>query len=386
MSLLMSMAQRGKTLLCAHTNSAVDNVLLRLKREFPGLPFVRCGSSGVHSDLQAHAVSRGTTWASVAQVQEFAARHALVACTCASAGSELLVTSQEFDTVIIEEASQATECSLWAPLLRCKGRFVLVGDVKQLAPLVRSSKAREVMGTSLLERLALAHPNAVVELKEQYRMNADIETVANTLFYNHRLHSSCAVAAARLDLSCDNLENVPGWICSAVQPAASVVFVDTDPAGNLAFETRAAGVHNPFEAELCRQFLLAILQRGVSSSDVLVLSPYRQQLATLQSVISPIGDGVEFLTIDRAQGRSMRCVILSTVRSNAEHKIGDLLTDWRRLNVALTRSKHKLLVIGSLSTLETCSEGEECVEGRRRLQELVRLCRCRGWVVPVSGT
>lgn len=468
-----------RVLLCAHTHSAVDNVLARLKDQEPGAPFVRCGrTSQVRPELHGHVITSdghagGTQkWSSLGQVAEFAARHPIVACTCVGT-SEVLVAAQHFDAVIVEEASQALECSLWGALLRCsdRGRFVLAGDAMQLPPLVRHPKSRSGhMGRSLLERLAEAHPSAVAELTEQYRMNTDIEAVANSLFYGGRLHSPPHVASALLELpSWPPVASSP-WATSAVDPARSVVLMDTDGAGPAAQERAGStgGFENPFEVQVVVAVVQALLGSGLKPGDILVISPYRKQLAALQAAFAAPGDDakkahavpaacsaavgcageastaaqvvaagaiaeraaaaaaavaatsavgaaacgssvgssavvaaatggasqkflsdVEVTTVDRSQGRAARCIIFSAVRSNGAKCVGDLLCDWRRLNVAISRARHKLVVVGSASTLggavPPAGSDVEAGAGVQRLHTLLHVCRERGWLLPIEA-
>ena len=286
---------------------------------------------------------------------------------------------------VIEEASQATECSVWGPLLRCAGHFVLVGDLMQLPPLVRATKAKEQgMGVSLLERLSVAHPSAVVELTLQYRMCPDVAAIANTLFYQGRLRSSETAARGRLDLSLDT-GRLAAWALEALRPESGVALVDTDGAGPAGREAKRGGaVENGFEARVCARLVQALLRGGLAASEVLLMAPYRRQIVLLEAALRELGvsaSDVEVLTVDRAQGRSARCVIFSAVRSSSPGgEVGELLVDWRRVNVAMTRARHKLLIVGSGGTL--AGRGDEAGDGRAKLRELVGLCRSRGWVVP----
>eukprot|EP00811_Abedinium_folium_P030959 NODE_4998_length_1822_cov_3.420649.p1 GENE.NODE_4998_length_1822_cov_3.420649~~NODE_4998_length_1822_cov_3.420649.p1 ORF type:complete len:453 (+),score=141.90 NODE_4998_length_1822_cov_3.420649:256-1614(+) len=400
-------ARQERVLLCSHTHTAVDNLLLRLRKESPALPFVRCGNlKQVHADLHDRTLTSRDVmpkWSSVSEVAAFATAQRLVACTCTSAASEILASTLRFDTVVIEEASQAMESALWAPLLRCSGRFVLVGDGRQLPPLVRHPRARaEGMDRSLLERLSAAHAGAAAELTEQYRMNEGICSVVNGLFYSGLLHSSVEVASGRLELHAAVRHAWAPWITDALDPGRSVVFADTDTAGDVAREAGERGATcNAYEIKACVQLARALVEAGVARSDILVISPLRKQLTLLETALAADAGtaGIEALTIDRAQGRSVRCVLVSFVRSNPEGHVGTLLCDWRRLNVALSRAKHKLVLVGSSSTLAGACESDGKVagttplvanaveassDGRQKLRELVEISRARAWVLAAS--
>jgi len=204
----------------------------------------------------------------------------------------------------------------------------------------------------------------------------------------NRLHSCSEVAAGRLDICVPS--TCAQWIVDAACPNRSVVLLDTDAAGEVAHEVKTCGAtHNPFEVQACALFARTLVQAGLPSSDVLFISPLRRQLNALEVACKgdPILAGVETLTVDRSQGRSARCVVVSFVRSNAEGRVGELLCDWRRLNVALSRAKHKLVLVCSASTLvsDKALDGSsaDLLSGRRKVQELVQLCKKESWVVPM---
>ena len=115
----------------------------------------------------------------------------------------------------------------------------------------------------------------------------------------------------------------------------------------------------------------ALVARGVPESEIGVISLYRQQLKALQHAIGPRYPGIEILTADKSQGRDKACVLVSMVRSNTEGITGELLKDWRRVNVALTRAQKKLVVVGSRTTLQKVDV----------LKRFFDLCQERGWII-----
>jgi DNA replication ATP-dependent helicase Dna2 len=117
----------------------------------------------------------------------------------------------------------------------------------------------------------------------------------------------------------------------------------------------------------------ALRMGGVPSSSIGVMSVYRSQLKLLSHLLTPDHPGVEIHTADRFQGRDKEVVIISLVRSNAENYVGELLQDWRRINVAFTRAKSKLIVFGSRSTIRET----------KPLDEFVKLVEAKGWVYQV---
>jgi DNA replication ATP-dependent helicase Dna2 len=146
------------------------------------------------------------------------------------------------------------------------------------------------------------------------------------------------------------------WLAELSRPERKVVFASTDLAGDTATETLNPGknITNDFEATITAQLVLSFLAIGVPAKEIGVIALYRSQLALMRRLfkIAGISSEVEIDSADRFQGRDKECVILSMVRSNDAGIVGDLLKDWRRVNVALTRARSKLVVLGSGKTLQ----------------------------------
>jgi DNA replication ATP-dependent helicase Dna2 len=161
---------------------------------------------------------------------EFYASRNVVATTCLGWAHPVL-RQRTFDYCIVDEASQITQAVCLGPIQAARV-FVLVGDHYQLPPLVQNADARaQGMATSLFKRLCEAHPHAVVTLDHQYRMNADITSLANAVIYSEQLKCGSAdVAGARLDLTApgDFLLSQPSWLQHTMDPAQSVLFLNTD--------------------------------------------------------------------------------------------------------------------------------------------------------------
>ncbi|KAI9482549.1 AAA domain-containing protein [Zychaea mexicana] len=216
---------------------------------------------------------------------------------------------------------------------------------------------------SLFALLAEAHPEAIVTLQYQYRMNKDIMTISNTLIYDNKLKcASKSVAQRQLDLPHfqQALDSIHGgasctkqscWIEQILDPSRKVVFLDTDKMS--ATEERIMEtVVNKAEASIVLQLAEALLLAGVPEERLAVISVYRSQLRLISQSLRG-RPGVEIATIDKYQGRDKECVLVSLVRSNETGKTGELLRDWRRINVAFTRAKSKIIIIGSSTTLST---------------------------------
>ncbi|GAB4823940.1 hypothetical protein N2152v2_010986 [Parachlorella kessleri] len=357
-SMVQALVAQGKSVLVtSYTNSAVDNILMKLASE--RVPFVRLGrEQTVHSAVRPflpggeHHQSR-----TVAALKELARTVPVVGATCFGVAHAML-KSKVFDVCILDEAGQITLPASLGPLLKSRS-FVLVGDHNQLPPLVANKRAEEGgMGVSLFKMLSDAHPEAMVQLPVQYRMAADIMSLANQLFYAGALRCGTPdVAQGTLALPQRGLQaltELPAWLQQVLDPERRVLFLDTAEVAS-AQETLAGDtLSNSGEAALTLAILRAACSLGIAQERLGVISPYRAQVALLERLTKE-GDlpGVECLTVDKCQGRDKDCVLVSFVRSNAQREAGKLLQDWRRINVAITRAKNKLVLLGNSNTLGT---------------------------------
>uniref|UniRef100_A0A665UC48 DNA replication ATP-dependent helicase/nuclease n=1 Tax=Echeneis naucrates TaxID=173247 RepID=A0A665UC48_ECHNA len=337
-------------LLTSYTHSAVDNILLKLKRFRVG--FLRLGQGQkVHPDILPYTEEsiRKKGVHTLSQLQQLYNKELVVGTTCMGIKHPIF-TRRRFDFCIIDEASQISQPICLGPLFYAK-RFVLVGDHQQLPPIVQNKEARSRgMDESLFKRLEL-HSEAVVQLNVQYRMNRQIMSLSNSLMYEGRLECGSDRTASAL-LTLPFLHSVQSELKASLSPSNPVCFLDCSmvPAQE---SVEQGGVSNRTEADLIHKLLLLLIKAGCKPSDVGVIAPYRLQLKSISALLQASAfDGVEVNTVDRYQGRDKSLIILSFVRSTAEEgKLGELLKDWRRLNVAVTRAKHKLLMLGSAATL-----------------------------------
>jgi len=244
------------------------------------------------------------------------------------------LSTRRFDLAVIDEATQAVEPAALLALLRAD-RAVLAGDPLQLPPTILSAEAQAAgLGVSLFERLAALHGDAArVMLAEQHRMNARIMRFPSDALYGGALRAHPAVADHALD-------------------GEPLLFVDTAGAG---FEESTPegsdSRQNDGEATLAAAEVERILALGVSPEDVAVISPYDAQVQRLRQLLAPrLDEGLEVDTVDGFQGREKEAVVLSLVRSNDAGEVG-FLADVRRMNVAITRARKKLVVIGDSATV-----------------------------------
>ena len=354
--LVQALAGEGKSvLLASFTNAAVDNILIKLQA-YGNLDLLRIGSvSAVHPSVVEYTVAGGLVEHTPSSLRQAYSSAAVVATTCLGT-KHAMFSKRSFDYCIVDEASQISQAMCLGPL-RCATVFVLVGDHYQLPPLVRSASAQsQGMGVSLFSRLAEAHPQAVHKLNAQYRMNEPIMSLANELVYGGQLRCGApSVAAATLDLPEWAAWGGAGWLKQALDPSSPVVFVDTDGA-SAELEARSGdALQNVAEASIVAQLVAGLLSLRVPDDAIGIISPYRSQQrvirSALQQQVERPTDRVEVNTIDRYQGRDKDCIIISLVRSNSRRVVGELLKDWRRTNVAITRAKRKMVLVGSAQTL-----------------------------------
>jgi superfamily I DNA and/or RNA helicase len=244
------------------------------------------------------------------------------------------LAGRRFDLAVLDEATQATEPASVLALLRAD-RAVLAGDHLQLPPTILSAEAQAGgLGVSLFERLVALHGEAGrVTLAEQHRMNARIMRFPSEALYGGALRAHPAVADHALD-------------------GEPLLFVDTAGTGfEEATPEGSDSRHNEGEAELAAAEVERILALGVAPGDVAVISPYEAQVQRLRQLLATrLDEGLEIDTVDGFQGREKEAVVVSLVRSSDAGEVG-FLSDVRRMNVAITRARKKLVVVGDSATV-----------------------------------
>jgi ATP-dependent RNA/DNA helicase IGHMBP2 len=254
------------------------------------------------------------------------------------------VRNLKYHTVVIDEAGQALEPACWIPILKAK-KVILAGDHLQLSPTIKSTvAAKNGLSNTLLEKLVHLHPESVVLLNEQYRMNKDIMGYSAKVFYDDKLIAHQSVAN---QLLFDDDEPIN--------------FIDT---AGCSYDEKLDGTSttNPEEAAFLIRHLVSLVTRletihtAENFPTVAVISPYKQQIQILKALVSEeeilakYERKIAVNTIDSFQGQERDVVYISLTRSNSDGNIG-FLADTRRMNVAMTRAKKKLVVIGDSSTL-----------------------------------
>ncbi|MEO0732116.1 MAG: AAA domain-containing protein [Bacteroidota bacterium] len=393
-TLVAAVAELVKTehrvLFCTPSNSAADLVTIRLVNQ--GLQVVRTGNiSRVEDDVMRHTLdiqiaehpdtaqvkklrreaadirrkakkARGrdkgllfrdagrlTGWAR--QLEDRTLDHVLetaevIVCTLIGVAASIL-SRHEFRTVVIDEAAQALEPATWIPILKAN-RVVLAGDPFQLPPTVKNREAeKKGFNVTLLEKCLPSGTegrdfhHALLEV--QYRMNRPIMGYSNQYFYAGRLRAADLVAERTL----------PG-----IPLAESVVFIDTAGTGfEEKLHPRFKSRYNDGELGILIEHLLDLRSATPPENalpSVAVITPYREQVVQAEDRLGEetrLADfDVTINTVDGFQGRERDVVYLSLVRSNEKGEIG-FLADYRRMNVALTRARKYLIVIGDSATV-----------------------------------
>ncbi|KAJ5659503.1 hypothetical protein N7507_005954 [Penicillium longicatenatum] len=394
--LIRALVAQGKSvLLTSYTHTAVDNILLKIRDD--NIRILRLGAATkIHPEVQEFVDLAATPKSTIEELKDSYEKPQVVASTCLGVNHQIF-NQRIFDYCIVDEASQITLPVCIGPIrmARC---FILVGDHYQLPPLVQSKAAAEGgLDVSLFKLLSDSQPDSVVNLEHQYRMCEDIMLLSNTLIYSGRLKCGTPEVAAR-SLQIPNIDALEQfhfdnshtslsrhqqnvcwgskhgscWLDDLLAPSAKALLVNTDPLGPAALETlQGQRVVNSLETILCTQLVEAFIACGIPARNIGVITFYRSQLALLRHSLRRYAPELEMHTTDKFQGRDKEIVILSCVRSNSENHVGELMRDWRRVNVAFTRARTKLLVLGSRSTMR---------DGNELLRKYVRLVESKGWV------
>jgi len=270
--------------------------------------------------------------------------------TCTPVGSaNYLLRERQFKTVFIDEAAQALEPASWIPIIRSQ-KVVFAGDHFQLPPTVKSDEAaRKGLAITLFER-TIKVQKADVMLKVQYRSNEVIMGFSSSYFYKNELHADASVKENAL---------LPGSEIELL--SKPVEFIDTAGCGfNETYETSETSVENKEEGELLLKHLRQLVETMETSNlkfnrfSVGIISPYKAQVNILKEKFLEdewVGyPNIAVNSVDGFQGQERDIVYISLVRSNSDNEIG-FLKDYRRMNVALTRAKKKLIIIGDSATL-----------------------------------
>lgn len=267
----------------------------------------------------------------------------VIAATLVNTTSNVLESIQ-FQTVVIDEAAQALEPATWIPMTRVK-KIILAGDPFQLPPVIKSNEAkREGLGVTLLEKWVKdGKPTSFLDT--QYRMHPTIMGFSNATFYNDNLKAADLVKSQTI----------------GVKELSPLLFIDTAGAGfNEAVNPESKSRYNEGEAFILREYFLQFIeklsQHNLEIPSMAIITPYREQARLMARQFQDeeaLAEYLPYLTInsvDAFQGQEREVVFISLTRSNDNGEIG-FLSDYRRMNVALTRAKKHLVVIGDSATI-----------------------------------
>ena len=289
----------------------------------------------------------------------------VIACTLVGSAHRLL-EGMKFGTLFIDEAAQALEAACWIPMRRAT-RVILAGDHCQLPPTVKSIAAlRAGLGKTLMERIAENKPEVVTLLKIQYRMNEEIMRFSSDWFYHGEVESAPQIKYRSI-LEDDSPIT---WIDTSNEENQVTIEGDDVVSGEKRddmnfheqFVGESFGRINKAEADLAlltlAEYLTQVGKRRVleESIDVGIISPYRAQVQYLKRLLKkyeffkPYRRLISVNTVDGFQGQERDVILISLVRSNDEGQIG-FLKDLRRMNVAMTRARMKLIILGDKSTM-----------------------------------
>ena len=321
----------------------------KLARRIPGM-------KGKEKGLAHRDLNRG--WKEVRRIErqmrdDILDRAQVLCCTCIGVGHQLL-DGRRFSRVLLDEATQATEPASLVPLVRGARQIVLVGDHRQLPPTVISRRAENGgLRRSLFERLVAMGIEPML-LDTQYRMHPAISDFPNRTFYQGRLVDGITAAER---------PNPAGLLWNDWEVPMAFLPVN----GDELLSPDGASKENPAEAGWVAKILENLLQAGdLEEADIGIITPYAGQVRAIRDALPERNDSVEVHTVDGYQGREKEVIIFSCVRSNSDGTVG-FLSDARRLNVALTRAKRGLIVIGDPDTLrndETWASWLDYIRGR----------------------
>lgn len=294
---------------------------------------------------EAHQIMREVERTEEYMVKDIISQSQVIAATLVGA-NHFTVKSLRYKTVVIDEAGQAIEPACWIPALKGE-KIILAGDPFQLPPTIKSEDAaRNGLAVTLLEKCVASHPETVVMLREQYRMNKLIMGYSSEVFYQNKLFANPSVTNHTL--------------FDGDQPFN---FIDTAGCGYYE-QTEGVNISNPEEAAFLFKHLSQYIEQlsgyyqPENFPSIGIISPYRRQVELLKEQLQhsptllPYNTQISINTIDSFQGQERDIIYISLTRCNPESRIG-FLADIRRMNVAITRARKKLVIVGDSATLSS---------------------------------
>ncbi|OBS20006.1 hypothetical protein FPOA_11728 [Fusarium poae] len=364
--------EKARVLVTAPTHNAVDNVMRRYIKRIQEQPLTRKTQPNVlrvstevrkvADDLRKYTCDAmagqeiHSDYKAMKKATQMIKQSDLVFTTCIGAGIGLL-RSQFYDIVIVDEASQQTEPSSLVPLVKGCSKAILVGDHVQLRPTVQQTSLALDFDVSLFERLYTEARDSTesswstLMLDTQYRMHPKLCEFSSGAFYEGKLKSGIGMSDRPLINS--NFPFPPAQKGHSATPDYErAIFVNCDTN-----EMPGKSKENKGQAELCLH-ICRLLASENDTQTIVVLTPYTRQAETLKRMLSGLTKDIEVSSIDGFQGREADIIVFVTVRCNEHRSIG-FLKDMRRMNVALTRARSAVIVVGHRATLTQGTEDEE---------------------------
>ena len=329
-----------RVMISAYTNRSVDAILRKLVSILPEemkKDIARVGREKIVDESLAELVIEENL--SGDRIGLFLKSKKVVALTAAGIRPEFF--DNRFDVAVIDEASQMPE-PFALGIVNNTSKLIMVGDDKQLEPIISSEQASKAgLSVSLFERLdsifAKRYPNNIVMLRNQYRMNSKLMRFSADTFYESKLQAGTPEVEHRKYIDANSINfNFEGWMKIVMDPAEELVFVKVDKGNDFI---------NCVESVIKDGFM----KIGFPMEDIGIISPYRHEVSSMRKVVS--FPGIEIDTVDRFQGSDREIIILSCPFYNNE--LSELMKNPNRLNVALTRAKSKLIIVGKLVSSST---------------------------------
>jgi len=286
----------------------------------------------------------------------------IVFATNSGCGGEFL-ENKEFDVVFLDEAAQAMEPSSLIPFIK-GSQVIFAGDHKQLPPTILSNDDR--LKISMFERFSYLYPSAMHTLEIQYRMNEKINHFPSCEFYDCKVKTFEKIKNITIkDLGIESKDSFGGY-----EP---LVFFDTKGKFLEATKKDSPSKYNPLEAEFVVGLIKELIEAGAKEEFIGVITPYKDHEEYIKKLMengkwkmeneneNENEGNVEVKSVDGFQGREKEIIILSLVRANEKEEIG-FLKDLRRLNVAITRPKRKLIIVGDAKTLSSNETYKNLIE------------------------
>lgn len=396
-AIIETLQRETQVLVCAPSNTAVDWISEQLMRR--GVHVLRIGNPlrmsdemldcsyerrySAHPDYhelwnirkalregakgeQAHRLRNRETELEIKINSDLFEQASVVSCTLIGSAYRMM-EHRHFSTLFIDEAAQALEPACWAAMLHAD-RVVMGGDHQQLPPTVKSAvAAKGGLTDTLMQKIVSAHPRCVALLDTQYRMNSDIMSFPSRWFYNNRLKAAPEASTRQVS----PLDTPLTWIDTSLISKSEVRNADSS-------------ISNSQEARLVihtiRDYIDMITPQKVESEriDFGIITPYRGQarlirrLLKMQHYFRRLRRHISVGTVDGFQGQERDVIAISLVRSNGNGQIG-FLRDLRRMNVAMTRARMKLIIIGNAETLSHHRFYRELAEHVRRHGDFITI-------------